>query len=239
MFDIKGLVKLSQMREICKLIQNQKDVAFNIEKIPIDDEKTIKLFQQGRTEYIDQSCSRQMFNSQDMQRCLRDFRPTCFEDLAMLYSICRPETQRYIPQIIERKRLNKQIEYEIPCVEECLHDTYGFIVYDEQLIMLSRTIAGFIGQESELLRGAIEERNVAMLMVLKYRFIEGGMKNGYKKIALEKVWDFMRNKGKSAFPKSYAVCYTLLAYQMAYLKANYPEEFDQVMMPYYSHYHKG
>ena len=117
-------------------------------------------------------------------------------------------------------------------MEKCLQNTYGIIVYQEQLMMLSCLIADFSKGESDLLRNAISKKKTDVLSILKPKFIEGGMKNGHKKNALEKVWNEMEDKGMYAFQKSHAVCYTWLAYQIAYLKANYPDEFKQVMEEY-------
>ena len=212
-FDFLGLKTLSQMRDICRLIKTQKDENFNIDVIPIDDEKTIKLFQTGQTDDVFQ------FNYQGMQKFLRELHPTCFEDLSTL---------------IKHKKSKKGIKYIIPCMEKYLQNTYGIIVYQEQMMMLSRLIADFNRGESDLLRKALGRRKTDVLSVLKPKFIEGGMKNGHKKNALEKVWNEMEHKGMYAFNKSHAVCYTWLAYQMAYLKANYPEEFKQVIEKYNS-----
>ena len=136
--------------------------------------------------------------------------------------------------LIKRKKSKKGIRYAIPCMEKYLHDTYGLIVYQEQLMLLSRLIANFSRGESDMLRRALGRRRPDVLSVLKPKFIEGGMKNGHKKNALEKVWKEMEWKGTFAFNKSHAVCYTWIAYQMAYLKANYPEEFEQVIEKYSS-----
>jgi DNA polymerase-3 subunit alpha len=119
-------------------------------------------------------------------------------------------------------------------MEKYLQNTYGIIVYQEQLMMLSRLIANFNRGESDLLRKALGKRKTDVLSILRPKFIEGGMKNGHKKNALEKVWNEMEWKGLYAFNKSHAVCYTWLAYQMAYLKANYQEEFKQVIEKYNS-----
>ena len=119
-------------------------------------------------------------------------------------------------------------------MEKYLQNTYGIMVYQEQIMMLSRLIADFSRGESDLLRKALGRRKTDVLSVLKPKFIEGGMKNGHKKNALEKVWNEMERKGIYAFNKSHAVCYTWLAYQMAYLKANYQEEFKQVIEKYNS-----
>ena len=139
-----------------------------------------------------------------------------------------------IPTFIKRKKSKKGIKYIIPCMEKYLQDTYGIIVYQEQLMMLSRLVANFSRSESDLLRKAISKKKTDVLSILKPKFIEGGIKNGHKKNAVEKVWNEIERKGKYFFNKSHAVCYTWLAYQMAFLKANYPSEFKKVMDEYAS-----
>ena len=227
-FDFLGLKTLSQMRDICLLIKTRRNENFNIDVIPIDDEKTMKLFQTGQTDDVFQ------FNYQGMQKFLRELHPTCFEDLVILNCMYRPGPMEDISTLIKHKKSKKGIKYIIPCMEKYLQNTYGIIVYQEQMMMLSRLIADFSRGESDLLRKALGRRKIDVLSFLKPKFIEGGMKNGHKKNALEKVWNEMEHKGMYAFNKSHAVCYTWLAYQMAYLKANYPEEFKQVIEKYNS-----
>ena len=226
-FDFLGLETLSQMRDICASVKVHYDKDFDIEKIPIDDEKTMELFQTGKTDDIFQ------FSSKGMQKFLQKLHTTCFEDLVILNCMYRPGPMEDIPTLVKHKKSKKGIKYIIPCMEKYLQNTYGIIVYQEQLMMLSRLIANFDRGESDLLRKALGKRKMDVLSVLKPRFIEGGIKNGHKKNALEKVWNEMEAKGMYAFmyafQKSHAVCYTWLAYQMAYLKANYPEEFKHVM----------
>ena len=227
-FDFIGLNTLSQMRDICLLIKTRKDENFNIDMIPIDDEKTFKLFQTGQTDDVFQ------FSSKGMQEYLRNLHPTCFEDLTILNCMYRPGIMEDIPTLVKHKKSKKGIKYIIPCMEKYLQNTYGIIVYQEQLMLLSRLIADFSRGESDLLRKALGRRKTDVLSVLNPKFIEGGMKNGHKKNVLEKVWNEMERKGMYAFQKSHAVCYTWLAYQMAYLKANYPKEFKQVIEKYNS-----
>ena len=236
-FDFLGIKTLSQMRDICESIRVHYDKDFDIEKIPIDDEKTMELFQTGQTDDVFQ------FSSKGMQKYLQKLHPTCFEDLVILNCMYRPGMMEYISTLVKQKHSSqakrtketitkKEVKYMIPCMEKYLHNTYGIIVYQEQIMMLSRLIANFDRSESDLLRKALGKRKMDVLSVLKPRFIEGGIKNGHKKNVLEKVWNEMEAKGLYAFQKSHAVCYTWLAYQMAYLKANYPEEFKHVMEKY-------
>ena len=227
-FDFLGLKTLSQMRDICASVKVHYDKDFDIEKIPMDDEKTMELFQTGQTDDVFQ------FSSKGMQKYLQKLHPTCFEDLVILNCMYRPGPMEYISTLVKQKHSKKEVKYMIPCMEKYLHNTYGIIVYQEQIMMLFRLIANFDRGESDLLRKALGKRKMDVLTVLKFRFIEGGVKNGHKKNALEKVWNEMEAKGMYAFQKSHAVCYTWLAYQIAYLKANYPEEFKQVIEKYNS-----
>ena len=225
-FDFIGLKTLSQMRNICASVKVHYDRDFDIDEIPIDDEKTMELFQTGQTDDVFQ------FSSKGMQKYLQKLHPTCFEDLVILNCMYRPGPMEYISTLIKQKHSKKEVKYMIPCMEKYLHNTYGIIVYQEQIMMLSRLIANFDRSDSDLLRKALGKRKMDVLSVLKPRFIDGGIKNGHKKNVLEKVWNDMEAKGMYAFQKSHAVCYTWLAYQMAYLKANYPDEFRQVMEKY-------
>jgi len=228
-FDFLGLETLSKMRDICASVKVHYDKNFDIEKIPIDDEKTMELFQTGQTDDVF------LFSLKGMQKYLQKLHPTCFEDLVILNCMNSMYCPRpNIATFIRQKYSKKAVKYMIPCMEKYLQNTYGIIVYQEQIMMLSRLIANFDRGESDLLRKALGKRKMDVLSVLKPRFIEGGIKNGHKKNALEKVWNEMEAKGMYAFPKSHYVCYTWLAYQMAYLKANYPEEFKQVIEKYNS-----
>ena len=181
----------------------------------------MRLFQTGQTEDIIG------FELQDMQKCLQDFHPTSFEDLTTLCCLNNFSSKR-IPTLI-KKNNSKKDKYPIPCMEKCLQNTYGVIVYQEQLMMLSRLIAGFNECESNRLRKVLHKRLGDELPNMKDKFIEGGMKHGYSKKVLEKVWNEMDSSGLYTYNKAHFVCCIWLDYQMAYLKANYPDEFKQVM----------
>lgn len=144
----------------------------------------------------------------------------------------RPGPMEYISTVIKQKNGKKSIKYAIPEMEKYLRNTYGEIVYQEQIMLIARSIGGFTRGESDMLRKAVGRRQTDVLTTLKSRFIEGGVKNGHDKKALEKVWKEIERKGMYAFNKAHAVCYTWMAYQMAYLKANYPEEFGSVIEKY-------
>ncbi|MBQ2886034.1 MAG: hypothetical protein IJE43_20120 [Alphaproteobacteria bacterium] len=226
-YDFIGLETLTQLKEICGLVKMKEDKDFDVEKIPINNNRTMIIFQNGQTDDIF------LFSSNEMKRNLQDFNPTSFEDLVILNCLYRPGSMDDIAAVIKQKKSKGPMEYIIPRMGSVLNNTYGIIVYQEQIMMLSRLIANFNKSESALLRMAIGMFKKEMLPALKNQFIRGGMKNGYKKTALEKLWNEIESKGKYAFNKSHSVCYTWLAYQMAYLKANYPEEFVQVMEKYH------
>ena len=224
--DFLSLKTLSQQKSICETIKSTKGVDIDIEKIPVDDPKTLELFRQGNTEDIFQ------FESLNERNFLRKLHPNRFEDLVLLNSMYRPGPMDKLPLLISRKNGKRKIKYVLPCMERYLQETYGTLVYQEQLMLLSQEIAGFSKGESDTLRRAICRWNQDRLSVLKPQFMEGGIKNGYKKRSLEKIWKEWEDNGPYTFNKSHAVCYTWLAYQMAYLKANYPEEFVTVMNNY-------
>ena len=227
-YDFIGLETLTQLKDICGLVKMKKGKDLDVEKIPINDNKTMDLFQRGHTDDIF------LFSSNDMKKYLQEFKPTSFEDLVILNCLYRTGSMDDIAAVIKQKYSTKPIEYIIPCMKSVLHNTYGIIVYQEQIMMLSRLIADFNKSESALLRMAIGMFKKEILPALRNQFIKGGIKNGYKKSALEKLWNEIESKGRYIFNKSHSVCYTWLAYQMAYLKANYPKEFVQVMEKYHS-----
>ena len=222
-FDFLSLKTLSQLKKICERIKVKTGKDFDMEKIPLDDQKTLELFQRGDTEDIFQ------YETHGMQKCLRELHPTTFEDLVLLNVMYRPGIMENIPLLIKRKKGVSIIRYAIPNMEKYLHDTYGILVYQEQLMLLSRLIADFNRGESDALRKAMGKRKQDKLAELKLKFIKGGMNNGYKKSTLERIWKDWEHIGMYAFNKAHAVCYSWLGYQMGYLKANYPEVFNQVM----------
>ncbi len=222
-FDFLSLDALSRLKVICAGVRVHHDKDFDIEKIPIDDPKTFKLFQQGNTDGVFQ------YETAGMQQYLRQLKPTSFEDLVLLNAMYRPGPMENLPLLLRRKQGKIKISYSIPCMEKYLHETYGILVYQEQLMLLSRLIANFSRSESDLLRKALGKRKLDAMAELRLKFVEGGVRNGYKKQTLLKVWEEWVKSGLYAFNKAHAVCYTWLGYQMGYLKANYTEEFLSVM----------
>ena len=222
--DFLGLKTLSELKEACENIKRTRGVEVDLDNIPIDDAKTYELYQQGRTIGTFQ------FESPGMQKYLRELKPTVFEDLIAMNALYRPGPMKYIPQFIDRKHGREEITYPIPCMEKYLKDTYGITVYQEQVMLLSRQLADFTRGESDALRKAMGKKKIDIVNAMKPKFIEGGKKNGHDPQILEKIWTDWEDFASYAFNKSHAACYSWVAYQTAYLKANYPPEFMAAIM---------
>jgi DNA polymerase-3 subunit alpha len=222
--DFLGLKTLSELKEACANIKQTLGVDVDLDNIPIDDPKTYELYQQGRTIGTFQ------FESSGMQKYLRELHPTVFEDLIAMNALYRPGPMDYIPSFIARKNGREEIKYDIPCMEKYLKDTYGITVYQEQVMLLSRQLADFTRGESDALRKAMGKKKKDIVDAMKPKFIEGGKKNGHDPKVLEKIWADWEKFASYAFNKSHAACYSWVAYQTAYLKANYPPEFMAAIM---------
>ncbi len=222
--DFLGLKTLSIIKEAIENIRHSKGVELNIDEIPIDDPATYQLYGEGQTIGTFQ------FESAGMQKYLRELEPSTFEDLIAMNALYRPGPMDYIPDFIDRKHGRKPIEYDIPIMEKYLKDTYGITVYQEQVMLLSRLLADFTRGESDALRKAMGKKLRDKLDHMKPKFIEGGKKNGHDPKTLEKIWADWEKFASYAFNKSHATCYSWVAYQTAYLKANYPSEYMAATM---------
>jgi DNA polymerase-3 subunit alpha len=222
--DFLGLKTLSELKEACENIKRTRGIEVDLDTIPIDDPKTYELYQQGRTVGTFQ------FESSGMQKYLRELKPTVFEDLIAMNALYRPGPMGYIPQFIRRKHGDEPITYDIPVMEKYLKDTYGITVYQEQVMLLSRLLADFTRGESDALRKAMGKKKKDIVDAMKPKFIDGGVRNGHDPKVLEKIWSDWEAFASYAFNKSHAACYSWVAYQTAYLKANYPAEFMAAIM---------
>ena len=222
--DFLGLKTLSELKEACANVKQTLGIDVDLDHIPIDDPKTYELYQQGRTIGTFQ------FESSGMQKYLRELHPTVFEDLIAMNALYRPGPMDYIPQFIARKNGREEIKYDIPCMEKYLKDTYGITVYQEQVMLLSRQLADFTRGESDALRKAMGKKKKKIVDQMKPKFIEGGKKNGHDEKILDKIWGDWEKFASYAFNKSHAACYSWVAYQTAYMKANYPAEFMAAIM---------
>ena len=222
--DFLGLKTLSELKEACKVVKQTVGVDIDIENIPIDDELTYKLYQEGRTTGTFQ------FESPGMQNNLKRLHPTVFEDLIAMNALYRPGPMDYIPEFIRRKHDPSLVTYDIPCMEKYLKDTYGITVYQEQVMLLSRQLANFTRGQSDALRKAMGKKKKDIVDQMKPLFIAGGEKNGHDAKILEKIWSDWEKFASYAFNKSHATCYSWVAYQTAYLKAHYPAEYMAALM---------
>ncbi len=217
--DFLGLKTLSIIKEAVANIKLTCGEDVDMDNIPIDDPKTYELYCAGRTTGTFQ------FESAGMQKYLRELQPSTFEDLIAMNALYRPGPMDYIPDFIDRKHGRKPIAYDIPIMEKYLKDTYGVTVYQEQVMLLSRLLANFTRGESDTLRKAMGKKLIDKMNALKTKFLDGGQQNGHDANVLEKIWADWEKFASYAFNKSHATCYSWVAYQTAYLKANYPAEY--------------
>ena len=217
--DFLGLITLSIIKECIRTVKRTRGVDIDIDHIPLDDELTYKLFQEGRTVAVFQ------FESSGMRSYMRQLKPTVMGDLIAMNALYRPGPMDYIPQFIRRKHGIEPVTYDIPIMEKYLKDTYGVTVYQEQVMLLSRLLANFTRGESDKLRKAMGKKQMAILQQLKGKFMTGGKANGHDPKILDKIWSDWEKFASYAFNKSHAACYSWVAYQTAYLKAHYPSEF--------------
>ena len=217
--DFLGLSTLTIIKECLKNIKIARGEDMDIDHISKEDEDTYRLFQEGRTTAVFQ------FESAGMRKYMRELKPTVIGDLIAMNALYRPGPMEYIPSFIRRKHGEENITYDIPVMEKYLKDTYGITVYQEQVMLLSRLLAGFTRGESDKLRKAMGKKKIKDLEELKGKFMAGGQQNGHPADILEKIWKDWEAFASYAFNKSHAACYAWLAYQTAYLKAHYPAEF--------------
>ena len=217
--DFLGLITLTIIKECLRNVKKARGIDIDIDHIPIDDELTYKLFQEGRTVAVFQ------FESAGMQKYLRELQPTVIGDLIAMNALYRPGPMDYIPQFIKRKQGIEPVTYDIPVMEKSLKDTYGVTVYQEQVMLLSRLLANFTRGESDKLRKAMGKKQMDVLASLQDKFMSGGKANGHDEKVLTKIWEDWKKFASYAFNKSHAACYSWVAYQTGYLKAHYPAEF--------------
>jgi len=217
--DFLGLKTLTLIKDTLKIIETRRDKVIDIEKLSLEDEKTYELFQRGETIGIFQ------YESEGMQAHLKSLKPNKFEDLIAMNALYRPGPIEYIPQFIKRKHGGEEIEFDLPEMEEHLSETYGITIYQEQVMLLSQKLADFTKGEADRLRKAMGKKKQAELDKLRPKFFENAKQKGHPEEKLEKIWKDWEAFAKYAFNKSHATCYAWIAYQTAFLKANYPAEF--------------
>ena len=217
--DFLGLKTLSILKTSLLLIKEIHGIKIDINTIPLDDEKTYKLYQQGNTN------ATFMFESTGMQKNLRELKPDKFEDLIAMNALYRPGPMAYLSEYIDRKHGKKQVVFDLADMEEYLKETYGITVYQEQVMLLSQKLAGFSKGDADVLRKAMGKKQKGVLDKMKVQFLDGATAKGYAKEILEKVWTDWEAFAEYAFNKSHSTCYAFVAYQTAYLKAHFPSEY--------------
>ncbi len=217
--DFLGLKTLSILKDALEVIKLKHGVEIDIDDIPLDDAKTYELYQRGDTIATFQ------FESPGMQKYLKELKPDQFADLIAMNALYRPGPMAYIPQYVDRKHGREDVKYDLPAMEEFLHETYGITVYQEQVMLLAQKIANFSKGDADVLRKAMGKKDRKTLDKMKSKFIEGAATNGHPKKELEKIWTDWEAFAQYAFNKSHSTCYAFVAYQTAYLKAHYPAEY--------------
>lgn len=217
--DFLGLKTLSIIKDAIALVKERHGVDIDPDEIPLDDEKTYELFQKGLTVGVFQ------FESPGMQKYLKELKPTRFEDLIAMNALYRPGPMDYIPNFVRRKHGYEPISYDDPAMEEFLAETYGITVYQEQVMLLSQKLAGFTKGQADTLRKAMGKKKKEVIDQLKPMFMEQSEQRGHQKEVMEKVWKDWEAFASYAFNKSHSTCYSVVAFQTAYLKANYPAEY--------------
>ena len=217
--DFLGLKTLTLIKDTVKLVKYRTGVELNPDDFPIDDAKTYELFQRGETVGIFQ------YESPGMQKYMKELKPTVFNDLIAMNALYRPGPIAYIPSFIKRKNGEEPIEYDLEACEELLKDTYGITVYQEQVMLLSQKLADFSKGDADVLRKAMGKKQRDVLDKMKPKFISQAAAKGHPEEKLEKIWKDWEAFAEYAFNKSHSTCYAWIAYQTAYLKANYPAEY--------------
>ncbi|MBF4470705.1 DNA polymerase III subunit alpha [Flavobacterium sp. HJJ] len=217
--DFLGLKTLTLIKDTVKLVKYRTGIELDPDTFPIDDVKTYELFQRGETVGIFQ------YESPGMQKYMKDLKPTVFGDLIAMNALYRPGPLEYIPSFVRRKNGDEEIQYDLDACAEYLSETYGITVYQEQVMLLSQSLAGFTKGEADVLRKAMGKKQKDVLDKMKPKFVEQASAKGHDAKVLEKIWKDWEAFASYAFNKSHSTCYAWIAYQTAFLKAHYPAEY--------------
>ncbi len=217
--DFLGLRTLSVMENALRMIRENHNVAIDLDAIPEDDQNTFALFSRGDTVAVFQ------FESTGMRDWLRKLKPTCISDLVAMNALYRPGPMEMIGDFISRKHGLQAIKYAHPTLEPILKETYGVIVYQEQVMKIASGVAGFSLAKADLMRRAMGKKDKDLMANMKKEFVEGAVSRGMDKRPAEEIFDLIEKFASYGFNKSHSVAYSVIAYQTAYLKAHYPAEY--------------
>lgn len=222
--DFLGLSNLTILKNTLRIVSKVYGKEIELGEIPLDDERTYELFQRGDTTGVFQ------LESAGMKRYLRELKPTVFDDIIAMVALYRPGPMQFIDGFINRKHGREEITYMHPLMKDALQNTYGILVYQEQVMEISKTLCGFTGGQADTLRKAIGKKKIDVMQKMKVDFIAGAVKNGAREDQMEKFWKQLEDFAAYCFNKSHAACYGLIAYWTAYLKAYYPAAFMAALM---------
>ena len=222
--DFLGLKNLTIIESAIKIIKNTRGIEIDIDKIPMDDKITYELFQEAETTGVFQ------FESSGMKRYLHELKPTEFEDIIAMVSLYRPGPMEWIPDYIAGKHGKKKVTYLHPKLEPILAKTYGVAIYQEQVMQMARSLAGFTMAEADVLRKAVAKKIPKLLVEQKEKFIDGCVKNSIASQLSEKIFSFIEPFAGYGFPRAHGACYAMIGYQTAYLKAHWPTEFMAALL---------
>lgn len=222
--DFLGLSNLTVIQDALEIIEAVHHIKFDIENVPLDDDKTFELLGRGETTGVFQ------LESDGMKRYIKDLKPSQFEDIVAMVSLYRPGPMQFIESFINRKHGREKIKYEHPLMENAFKETYGIPVYQEQVMQVSKDMAGFSGGKADTLRKAMGKKIVELMAKMKIEFVDGAVANGVNKDIAQAVFQKLEDFAAYGFNKSHAACYAMIAYRTAYLKAHYPSEFMAALM---------
>jgi len=222
--DFLGLSNLTIIEQTLRIVKKIHGLEIDINKIPLDDEKSFKIFQDGRTTGVFQ------FESAGMKRYLKQLLPTELEDIIAMVALYRPGPMEYISDYINGKHGRKKPHYLHPKLQPILETTYGVAVYQEQLLRIARDLAGFTYGQADVLRKAVGKKIKELLDEQEHKMVAGMVANGLDKRVAQKIWEFILPFAAYGFNRSHAACYAMIGYQTAWLKANYPAEFMAALL---------
>jgi DNA polymerase-3 subunit alpha len=222
--DFLGLSNLTIIEDALEIIEAVHHVTVDVENVPLDDRVTFDLLGRGETTGVFQ------LESDGMKRYIRELKPSAFEDIIAMVSLYRPGPMQFIESFIRRKHGAEKVVYEHALMENAFKETYGIPVYQEQVMQVSKDMAGFTGGEADTLRKAMGKKIAELMAKMKVKFIEGAKKNGVKEDVATAVFQKLEDFAAYGFNKSHAACYAMIAYRTAYLKAHYPAEFMAALM---------